>query len=211
MRKVTALGEMLAVFALAMIQIWITGPQNKTPEIIALIIVVSSWLIRREDLTSLGLLAPRESRRRMLTLALFCLFLMIVAARMALEGKIVPLLGSKGVVMGLIAYLPWALFQQLVFNGYFAKRISFVIKDKISAAIVAGMIFSVIHIPNPLLMLVTLIGGVASSLIFLRTEEKNLYWLAAAQALIGVAIFTLVPASLHHNLRVGPGFFKWPH
>jgi len=63
--------------------------------------------------------------------------------------------------------------------------------------------FAAAHLPNPLLMGVTLVGGTVAALAYQR--YRNLLFLAFAHALIGTMIWFAVPPSVSHNLRVGPG------
>jgi membrane protease YdiL (CAAX protease family) len=62
-------------------------------------------------------------------------------------------------------------------------------------------------LPNPLLTLITLVFGLASCLFFLR--YRNLWPLAVAHAILGIAIAITIPGPIDHNMRVGIGYLTW--
>ena len=70
----------------------------------------------------------------------------------------------------------------------------------------SAIIFAAFHIPNPVLMPVTLLGGYILSKVFIAT--RNLLPLALAQALVGSLLAITLPAAWHHGLRVGPGYYR---
>src|SRR5262249_53289414 len=106
---------------------------------------------------------------------------------------------------GLGGYCFWALFPQDLLYGYLAKRLhaSFVGRYQFVVAPLAGLMFAAAHVPNPLLMGVTLIGGTVAAWAYQR--HRNLFFLAFAHALIGTMLWLVVPDSVSHHLRVGPG------
>ena len=109
-------------------------------------------------------------------------------------------------VAGVLAgYCFWALFQQYLLNGYFANRLeaSFDTKHQHLVAPMAGAMFAAAHVPNPLLMSVTFVGGAVAAFAYQR--YRNLIFLALAHAVIGTMIWLAVPDSVSHHLRVGPG------
>jgi hypothetical protein len=105
----------------------------------------------------------------------------------------------------LIGYCWWALFQQYLLNGYFANRLSASLESRHQylVAPLAGAMFAGAHVPNPLLMAVTFVGGTVAAFAYQR--HRNLFFLAFAHALIGTMIWFAVPDSVSHHLRVGPG------
>ncbi|MBI3046599.1 MAG: CPBP family intramembrane metalloprotease [Candidatus Harrisonbacteria bacterium] len=121
-----------------------------------------------------------------------------------------------------LLYLPWAFFQQLLLNGYFYNRLcgledaaaaedaAAVCINGISqknAVLISGILFSLVHIPNPVLLAVTLIGGWLSAYFFQRA--RNIYLLAVFHAILAVSTMYCLPEAWHHHLRIGPGFYTW--
>jgi membrane protease YdiL (CAAX protease family) len=81
-----------------------------------------------------------------------------------------------------------------------------------SAALLAAVLFALAHLPNPILTPITLFWGFAACLLFLH--YRNLYPLAMAHAIVGIAIAITVPGPVVHNMRVGLGYLTYhrhPH
>jgi membrane protease YdiL (CAAX protease family) len=68
-----------------------------------------------------------------------------------------------------------------------------------------ALMFGAAHIPNPILMIATTAGGFLLAEVFAR--HRNIWPLALTQTVGGFLIAALSPASLIHNMRVGPGYF----
>jgi membrane protease YdiL (CAAX protease family) len=102
------------------------------------------------------------------------------------------------------AYLPWGVFQQYLLNGYFQNRLDAVASRR-AAPLISAALFSGAHVPNWFLMLVTLALGYCGACIYRR--YRNLYFLGLAHGTIGFLLFLVVPDSVSHHLKVGPGWF----
>jgi hypothetical protein len=74
------------------------------------------------------------------------------------------------------------------------------------AAILSGVIFGLMHWPNPLLVPFTIIGGMAMTWLFAR--QRNILPLAVGHAVMGMLVAWAFPLAWHHNMRVGPRFYK---
>src|SRR3989344_972801 len=70
-------------------------------------------------------------------------------------------------------YLSNALWQQVLVNGYFLPRLEEGFKNERKAILALGLLFGLAHIPNPVLIPITMIGGMASAYFFKRT--RNIY------------------------------------
>jgi len=103
------------------------------------------------------------------------------------------------------AYLPWALFQQYVMNGYFLNRLEGLVPPDRTPVVVA-LLFSGAHLPNWFLMGVALLAGYCCAVIY--RKYKNLYFLGLAHATIGALLLLVVPDSVSHHMIVGPGWFR---
>jgi Type II CAAX prenyl endopeptidase Rce1-like len=115
--------------------------------------------------------------------------------------------GAVGFIKTYWAYALWACVQQLLLQGFFLPRCLRLTKTSASAALLAGALFSLAHLPNPLLTPVTLIWGFAACLLFLH--YRNLYPLAMAHAIVGIAIAITIPGPVDHNMRVGLGYLTY--
>jgi membrane protease YdiL (CAAX protease family) len=73
------------------------------------------------------------------------------------------------------------------------------------SSLAVALMFGSAHIPNPVLMVVTTLGGFLLAEIYAR--HPNIWPLALAHAVGGLLIAAITPPSLIHNMRVGPGYF----
>jgi membrane protease YdiL (CAAX protease family) len=113
--------------------------------------------------------------------------------------------GFDGALLAAAAYLPWGLAQQYALNGYFLNRLDAAVSAR-AASVLAALLFSLAHAPNPFLMAITFPLGWCATLLYRRS--RNLYLLGIAHAAIGLLLFLVVPDSVSHHLRVGPGWFR---
>jgi hypothetical protein len=104
-------------------------------------------------------------------------------------------------------YTVWALTQQFLMQGYFLLRLLRIMPSKTWAVITAGTVFALIHLPNPVLTPATLLWGVVACLLFVKF--RNVYTLALAHAIFGICVTITVPATAHHNMRVGIGYLTY--
>jgi hypothetical protein len=192
------------VFLLLLSYIWYFQRRVHWSWMILMGLVLLSHAIRGESPVALGLRKAgfRDCARR------FTIPVLLIAATGTILGfaldtvRDVALWRVAGV---LLSYCFWALFQQYLLNGYFVNRIhaSFQARHEFIVALIGGALFAAAHTPNMLLMAVTLIGGTIAAAAYLR--HRNLFFLAFAHALIGTMIWFLVPDTVSHHLRVGPG------
>jgi hypothetical protein len=104
-------------------------------------------------------------------------------------------------------YSIWAFAQQVLLQDFFLLRLLRLIRKPHSAAFVAAAIFSLAHLPSPILTVVTLVWGYGACLLFLH--HRNLYPLALAHAIFGVTIAVTIPGPVTHNMRVGLGYLTY--
>jgi len=104
-------------------------------------------------------------------------------------------------------YAVWSFLQQLLLQGYFLLRLQRILPNGAVAALVAATIFSIAHLPNPILTPITLLWGLTACLIFLRF--RNLYPLAIAHAIFGICVAITIPGPMLHNMRVGRGYLTY--
>lgn len=105
------------------------------------------------------------------------------------------------------AYAAFCLLQQIALNSYLTNRLLYALENPRLAALFAGGIFAALHWPNPVLVPLTFIGGVAMSWLFSR--ERNIFPLTVGQAILGTLTWWVFPVAWHHGMRVGPGFYAF--
>jgi membrane protease YdiL (CAAX protease family) len=104
-------------------------------------------------------------------------------------------------------YVVWAAVQQFLLQCFLMSRLMRLLRHPTLAVLAAAILFAATHLPSPILTAITLICGVASCLFFLR--YRNLYALAIAHAILGIAISITIPGPVDHNMRVGLSYLTY--
>ena len=138
-----------------------------------------------------------------LTLLLAAMVLIAAATLHTLHG----LFGTRAPFLHASAYLVWALVQQYIQQSFFFVRIEQLIGNRPLASFLTALLFGLVHIPNPVLMPVTFLGGWVLSELFRR--YRSLWPLAFAHGVIGLVIAVAVPDQMHHHMRVGLGYLRY--
>ncbi len=204
--------EVTGVFALILIRIWIWRKNEVV--IVAIVAALASWIFRKYSKKRLGIKPHAFSKRHLAAIVVILFFAGKSVFTLYLLGTLTnPLLHFQAndvhaLPKALGFYFGWAFFQQLWLNGYFAVNLKKLFRRlphyRTLTYLAVGMLFAIIHLPNPVLVITTLIGGSYSCYFFFRT--RNLYILALAHALIAIAIGYFLPTYLHHHLSIGPDF-----
>jgi len=104
-------------------------------------------------------------------------------------------------------YMAFCLLQQVGLSSYVTNRLFAATDNALCASLIAGTIFAALHWPNPVLVPLTCVGGVAMSWLFVR--ERNILPLALGQSILGTLVWWAIPVAWHHAMRVGPGFYHF--
>jgi Type II CAAX prenyl endopeptidase Rce1-like len=197
--------EVLATFAGILFYIWQWQYSHPYSWIPMLGLVVLSHVLHHDSARELGLTMHelRASARIILPLALAILLPVLVYGFM--EARLGAELFSFKTLRYFGAYLVWCAFQQYLTQSFFHTRLMRVFRNRHASSVLIGVMFGAAHIPNPVLMAVTALGGFVLAEVFAR--YRNIWPLALTQAIFGALLAALIPASLIHNMRVGPGYF----
>lgn len=104
-------------------------------------------------------------------------------------------------------YLAFCVLQQVGLNSLVTNRLMRAFENPVTASALAGLIFGLLHWPNPVLVPLTFFGGIAMSWLF--ATQRNILPLALGQAILGALVWWAFPLSWHHSMRVGPGYTQF--
>jgi membrane protease YdiL (CAAX protease family) len=99
----------------------------------------------------------------------------------------------------------WALFQQYALNGFINRRAQLGLGKGIRSVLLVAIVFSLLHFPNPLLAVLTFVGGLIWAAVYQR--QPNLFALALSHSVSSIALALTVSPSLLNSLRVGFKYF----
>ena len=201
-RKLAIL-EPVLVYALIVAYIWNLRYSHSGAWVGILGLMLLSHLARRENAYSLGF-RTRNFGKCWRELAPVLAFLTLLLLACGILFRTMRPIGVETALASWAAYVPWGVFQQYVLNGYFLNRLDAVMGRR-AASLVAAALFCGVHAPNWLLMVVAFPAGYCSTRIYQR--YRNLYFLGLAHATVGFLLFLVVPDSVSHHLKVGPGWF----
>lgn len=188
--------------------VWVVLPLNR-PDLILLNgaalfgLTVGSHLLRGTPLEEIGL-GYRNFPRTVRLLAIPTLIGVGGAIPMGLLLDTVEFdeLGEDW-LSGLVSYPFWGLFQQYVFQGYIFVRVAEAAGQRKWVAIVASaLLYTLVHFPNGLLLVLCLPIGILWAWVFSRSP--NLYALALSHGLLGATIKEFIENIYWAGLSVGP-------
>ena len=107
----------------------------------------------------------------------------------------------------MFGYLVFSFVQEFVLQNLILTRALRLLGRPPLAIGAAGLLLSMAHLPNLLLVFATLVWGLAACWLFFH--YRNLYVVGFIHFLLGVAMAICVPASIQHNMRVGRSYLAY--
>ncbi len=201
--------ELLVGYGLILAVIWTPNPEQRVLYWIAWGWIAVTSILRRKESRPYGFGVKGFLPSLWIAgVAIVLFFLGLwIASRL---GTLHNLYGPLPVSVHIAEYALWALMQQFILQVYVLLRLLRIGLPRWLAIALAAILFAAAHVPNPLLVPVTLFWGAVSCLLYLR--YRNLYSLALAHGILGMCLAVTVPNAVHHHLRVGLGYLEYhPH
>ncbi len=123
------------------------------------------------------------------------------------SGSLHRLWGLQNPWYAALGYVCWALIQEFMLQC-FCFRMLRVLVSRVGSLLLSGVVFSIAHLPNPSLTLLTFFAGIAFTFIYVR--KRNLYVVALIHAILGLTLAVSAPDAWFHGLRVGRDFLEGP-
>jgi membrane protease YdiL (CAAX protease family) len=197
--------EILAVYAGILLYIWRWQYSHPYAWIALLALVVLSHVFHHDHLSEMGLTRQelRPCARLMVPLLVLIVVIGVICALWKHGGIFA--IPPADAWISIVGYIVWCSFQQYLAQSYFHRRLRTLIETPQMSSLTVAIMFAGAHIPNPILMVATFVGGFVFAEVFIR--HPNIWPLALVQAAAGFLIGGLAPAALIHHMRVGPGYY----
>ena len=99
----------------------------------------------------------------------------------------------------------WALFQQYALQGFVNRRAQILFGTGSTSALFSALVFCLLHLPSPLLAVLTLVGAFVWSITYQR--QPNLFALAVSHTVVSLVLSLFLPVNLTPMLRIGSKYF----
>ena len=206
--RLIAVCETILILALILAQLWFVGKAVTFFTLIPATAIIISWVARKETLHSLGLLRAGFSGSGWLWKFAGGAIALILVIGAFVQGPIFSdLHAAGGLILRFLSYIVPAFLQQVVFNLYFVNRIDSFAGGSRRTVAVSAFTFAFVHLPNPVLTVLTLFGGWLSSSFYLR--QRSVYPLALAHAALAAVTYCALPHAWHHGFRVGMQYYLY--
>ena len=201
------IAELAVGYGLILATIWTPNPAQRVLYWTAFAWIAVTGFLRRKETAPNGFGLRGLVPSLWIVAAALAVFLGGVALARHL-GTLHRLYGPLPVAVHILGYALWALMQQFILEVYVLLRFLRLGMRRGAAIALATALFALAHVPNPVLVPLTLTWGTISCALYLR--YRNLYALALAHGILGMCLAVTVPNHVHRHMRVGLGYVEYP-
>jgi len=172
------------------------------PIALALALMLYSHRLHDESFVELGFRLDNivPAIKALIIPTVIAIVLIVIAGKLTSAGPIASPLRARFLLVPV-----WGLFQQYALQGFINRRAQLGLGRGWKSVLLTGVLFSVIHMPNPLLALLTLIGGIVWAAVY--QKHPNLFALALSHFVTALTVTLFLPLNLISGLRVGFKYF----
>jgi membrane protease YdiL (CAAX protease family) len=203
-QKTRDLAEAALAFVMIESALWTTGPVQRVLTLAAALVIYALARESRWTTEEMGWRGLRDDTSQLLVAVGFVIAALIVAAA-AWSGTLHGEFTAKN-AFRFFGYGLWSMVQEFIVLGFLFTRLESCFGSR-RAVVYSAALFAIAHVPNPVLMPVTLAGGLIVCEVYRRT--RSLVPLGIVHWMIGVAIALSVPEGLLHRMRVGMGYLLY--
>jgi len=204
-----AIWEIISVVSSALLMEWVVlsfAGKSKlvgaVPVLLALGLMIYSHYDRGETLSEIGFRTDNFIAACRLLLLPTAVVVLLVIAAVWLTSHAIHLAPWRDRFL----LLPlWALFQQYALNGFINRRAQLALGKGLKSVVLVAIVFALLHFPNPLLAILTFVGGLVWATVYQR--QPNLFALALSHAVSSLTLALTVSPKLLESLRVGFKYF----
>ncbi|HLA13309.1 MAG TPA: CPBP family glutamic-type intramembrane protease [Pyrinomonadaceae bacterium] len=173
------------------------------PITLAMTLIIVSQRERGESLQELGFrLDNFWAATQLLLVPTVLAVVLFFVANWVLDG---PGLALRPFRLRLLSVPLWALFQQFVLQAFVNRRAQIVFGRNLRSVLLVGLVFSLLHLPSPLLVLLGFVGGSFWAYVYQR--HPNLFALAISHTIISVTLSLTMLPRVTYLLRIGFKYF----
>jgi membrane protease YdiL (CAAX protease family) len=204
-----ALWEIVSVVSSGLVAEWVVLSFAGSSKLIGAVPIFLAWGLmafshreRGETLRDIGFRADNFlAACRLLLLPTAAVVFVIVATGWFMNHQII----AGHFRVRLLSLPLWALFQQYALNGFINRRAQLALGKGLKSIALVAVVFALLHLPNPSLTIVTLIGGLIWAAVYQR--QPNLFALALSHTLVSLTLALTISPNLLNSLRVGFKYF----
>lgn len=178
------------------------------PAALAFILVIYSHVLRGENVRDLGFRFDNffpALRLLLLPMIVIAGIVLLIGFLSGAHPDFFRWHAERLILFQLALGFGWGFIQQYVLQGFMNRRAQIIWGRGKASVLVTALIFSLLHFPNPWLMVVTFVGGGVWA--FVYQKQPNLFALALSHGIMTWVLVSALPPSALNHLRIGLKYF----